>query len=91
MERVYVKVSGDVQGIGFRYSTVEKAKELSLVGWVRNAEDGSVEIAAEGKKENLEKLVEWCRSGPSFFARVEDVEVEWRKAVGEFSSFEVKL
>jgi len=89
MERVHIKITGNVQGVFFRGHTSHIAQKLSLTGWVRNDADGSVEIVAEGEKESLEKLVAWCREGPSF-ANVEDVEVSWEEATGEFLRFEVK-
>jgi acylphosphatase len=57
-------VSGRVQGVGFRYSTVYEAHILSLSGWVRNRYDGTVEILAEGRAEDVEALLSWCRNSP---------------------------
>jgi acylphosphatase len=88
-QRVQIRVFGDVHGVGFRYSLVEKAQELGLVGWTRNASDGSVEIVAEGAKEMLEKLISWTKEGPTF-AKVSKIDVTWNAATGEFSGFEVK-
>jgi acylphosphatase len=62
--RVRVVVSGRVQGVGFRYSTVYEARLLSLSGWVRNRYDGTVEILAEGRVEDVEALLSWCRNSP---------------------------
>lgn len=58
----------------FRYSSVSKAKELGITGFVRNNLDGSVYLEVEGNKEVLDKFVAWCRHGPSF-AKVEKVEI----------------
>jgi acylphosphatase len=69
-------VRGLVQGVFYRASTVDRASELGLVGWVRNCPDGSVELEAEGPGERVEELVAWCRRGPPG-ARVTGVEVEW--------------
>lgn len=87
-QRINVRVSGDVQGVLYRSSAVEKAQELGLTGWVRNIANGAVEIVAEGNKDSLEKLVGWCRQGPSF-AKVGNVEVYWEKYSDEFKTFEV--
>ncbi|MFH1261315.1 MAG: acylphosphatase [Candidatus Micrarchaeota archaeon] len=65
------------------------AKRLGLVGWVRNAEDGSVEILAQGEKEKLEELLEWCYHGPPE-ASVSDLEFVWFEAKGKFRGFVVK-
>ena len=57
-------VSGRVQGVGYRYWTVEEARRLGLEGWVRNRTDGTVEILAIGEKDSVDRLAEACRLGP---------------------------
>jgi acylphosphatase len=89
MERVHLVISGDVQAVGFRFTAIEVARDLGLVGWVRNNPDGTVEIAAEGPKEKLENLLTWAKKGPTL-ARVDDVKLEWGKATGEFEDFDVR-
>ncbi len=86
--RVHIFVSGKVQGVFFRSSTRDKAKQLGLSGWVRNLEDGRVEAVFEGEKENIEKMVDWARKGPEY-ACVQDVEVMPEKYSGEFTEFVV--
>lgn len=66
-------VSGQVQGVGFRYWTVGRAKHLGLVGWVRNRRDGRVEVLAYGENSSLDSLEKELHGGPSG-ARVEAVE-----------------
>ena len=66
----------------FRDSTRERAQRSGVGGWVRNAPDGSVEAVFEGPAEAVERLVEFCREGPSQ-ARVEDVEVSEEQPQGE--------
>ena len=87
--RVHLKVNGRVQGVYFRASTVEEARRLCLTGWVMNCPGSSVEVVAEGEREQLEKLVSWCRSGPSG-ARVREVRAEWEASKEEFQSFFIK-
>jgi acylphosphatase len=65
MAVVRVEVSGAVQGVGFRWFTREVARRHGLAGWVRNREDGSVEIAASGTSEAIERFLEEVRRGPS--------------------------
>jgi len=89
MEQVHLIVSGDVHTVGFRYSTIEIARDLGLVGWVRNNPDGTVEIVAEGPKEKLENLNILAKKGPPF-ANVEEVEVDWQQASDEFSTVDCK-
>ncbi len=87
--RVHLKVNGRVQGVYFRASTVEEARRLRLTGWVMNCPDSSVEVVAEGEREQLEKLVSWCRSGPPG-ARVREVRAEWEASKEEFQGFFIK-
>ena len=73
--RVRARVTGRVQGVFYRASTCDRAAELGVVGWVRNRADGSVELEAEGPREQVEQLIAWCRTGPPG-ARVAGVDVE---------------
>lgn len=83
-ERLHVIVDGQVQGVGFRYATGRRARELGLNGWVRNRSDGRVEAEFEGPRHTLEEMLEWCRNGPAF-ARVTRVDEIWT-AVAQPSS-----
>ena len=62
--RAHVFVSGRVQGVGFRYSTINEAKKCGASGWVRNLPDGRVEAVFEGSREVVETMVSWCKLGP---------------------------
>ena len=86
--QVHIHIYGLVQGVFFRHSARQLAQELGLVGWIRNAPNGSVEAHAQGSKPNLEKFVTWCGKGPPE-AKVEKVEIDWRKNLGDFEQFEV--
>jgi len=59
-----IHVSGYVQGVGFRWSTVRAAKNLGITGFVKNLPDGSVYIEAEGSAKQLKSFVDWCIKGP---------------------------
>ncbi len=85
---VHLIVHGRVQGVFFRASTQKIAEGLGLTGWVRNSRDGSVEIHAEGDKEQLEALIVWCRQGPPM-ASVSNVDQSWIEAEG-LSSFDIR-
>lgn len=87
--RVHLVIRGRVQGVFYRASAHEKAIELELTGWVRNSADKTVEIVAEGERENLDALIEWCNVGPPD-AYVTDVDVNWEPYIGEFREFLVK-
>ncbi len=87
--RYHIKISGDVQGVFFRSETKRRAQSLNLTGWVKNTPDGTVEIIAEGEKDNLRKLAVWCGEGPSA-ARVSNVKLKEREYKREFKTFSVK-
>jgi DNA ligase D-like protein (predicted 3'-phosphoesterase) len=78
---VRVTASGLVQGVGFRDATVHEAREHGVLGWVRNADDGTVLVHAEGPPAALERVVEFLSQGPRG-ARVEAAEVEPAKVEG---------
>jgi acylphosphatase len=82
LSRAHVRVTGRVQGVGFRYSTRSRAESLGVSGWVRNRLDGDVEAVFEGPRERVELLVRWCRQGPSG-AYVDEIHVEWLEPEGE--------
>jgi acylphosphatase len=86
--RVRLRVSGLVQGVFYRQSTAGEATRLGLAGWVRNLPDGSVEVVAEGRRAEVERLVAWCRRGPPA-ARVEDLEAGWEAPTGVEGPFTV--
>jgi len=73
MTRTRLIVHGRVQGVGFRWATVERARRLGLAGWARNLPDGSVEVVAEGPADTVEALRTWCEHGPPS-ARVTRIE-----------------
>lgn len=78
---VRVVVRGAVQGVGFRDATVSKARELGISGWVRNAEDGTVVVHAEGPGSAVEQLVGFLQQGPPA-ASIEAVDAEAVKVEG---------
>jgi acylphosphatase len=82
MKRVHVFVSGDVQGVGFRWFCREEALRRSLAGFVRNLPDGRVEAAFEGEPAKVEDMVEWCRTGPNW-ASVEAVDAREEAPAGD--------
>jgi len=65
LQTISVIVKGKVQGVYYRQSTKEKARELNITGTVKNLADGSVEIIATGIEQQLEQFCNWCRQGPS--------------------------
>lgn len=88
MERLHAIVRGDVQGVGFRYFVQRKAQQLGLRGWVRNNDDGTVELVAEGSREELEQLKRALEEGPRL-ARVDRVDTLWSEGTGGLDRFEL--
>ena len=88
MRRVRAIISGRVQGVSYRAATADESTRLSLVGWVRNRRDGSVELEAEGPAAQVATLLAWCEKGPPA-ARVARVIVEELAATGGEKSFEI--
>jgi acylphosphatase len=86
---LYIIVRGRVQGVGFRAFTAQQAGEMGVAGWVRNVGYDQVEVRAEGRRADLEILLEKVRRGP-VPARVEAEEVKWGEFRGEFKNFRVR-
>lgn len=86
--RLTARVSGVVQGVGFRYWTARKAEELLLSGTVRNRFDGSVELVAEGPHPDVDRLLHWLNSSNAP-GQVEDVAADISDATGEFDDFRI--
>jgi len=86
--RVRLIIEGRVQGVWFRESTRREAERLGVRGWVRNRREGTVEVLAEGPKENVRKLVDWCHHGPPS-SRVMRVNETAESFQGEYGSFDV--
>jgi DNA ligase D-like protein (predicted 3'-phosphoesterase) len=78
---IRVVVTGNVQGVGLREATVRRARALSLQGWVRNADDGSTEVHAEGPPAAVDELVAFLRDPPPP-ARTVDLEIDRVKVEG---------
>ena len=78
----HLRISGRVQGVGYRDSLAAEARARSVAGWVRNRRDGSVEAVLQGSAEAVDAVVGWARRGPPA-ARVQAVEVA--DAVGDFA------
>lgn len=87
--RAQVRVTGRVQGVFYRQSTVAMARGLGLSGWVRNLPDGSVQALLEGERQLVEQAVAWCRQGPPQ-ASVEDVAVAWLDGPAECAGFAIR-
>lgn len=88
MNQVKLRIFGEVQGVFFRASTRDKARELGVTGWVKNESDGSVTAVAQGDDDAVKALVEWCHHGPEQ-AEVSRVEIESHDG-GPWEAFTIK-
>ena len=86
MKTLYLMIHGQVQGVNYRHSMRREAQRLSVSGWVRNCNDGTVEAMVQGTAEALDALLRWARRGPER-AQVERIDV--RAAEGSYSGFAV--
>lgn len=86
--RLHLWISGRVQGVFFRGSAQTEARRLGLRGWVRNLEDGRVELVAEGPAAEVRSLAAWCRRGPPG-AFVTGIEEHSEEPTGESRDFRV--
>ncbi len=88
-QKIECKITGRVQMVMFRDFTQRKAKKLGIFGYVKNEDDGSVYVLAEGEKDNLEKFISLLKEGP-ILAKVDKVDVKWMPCQNEFSDFKIK-
>lgn len=88
MRRVHVVVTGEVQGVGYRYTMQHVATDAGVSGWVRNRYDGSVEAEVEGTDEQVDRVLGWMARGPRW-GRVRDARVTEATPTGD-TGFEVR-
>jgi len=85
---VKITINGTVQGIFFRNFVKENAEKLSLGGFVRNLEDGRIEIIVEGDNENIKSFIEICKKGLKF-ASIREIKIEEKSYSGELNEFKI--
>ncbi len=83
-----VHYSGQVQGVGFRATAVEIAREFPVRGWVKNLDDGRVELVVEGQEKEVERFLDAVRA--RWKDNIEKVQVETQKPTGEFKGFSIR-
>ena len=86
--RLEAKISGIVQGVGFRYFARHYAIRLGLTGFAENLEDGSVFVVVEGEESDVEQFLSILKKGPSS-AKIIKVEFQYKEPKNEFLDFEV--
>ena len=87
VQTLRLRITGRVQGVGYRWSMVQEAQRLGVNGWVRNQRDGSVEAVVNGERHLVAALIEWAKAGPPL-ARVDGVVVEMPQGEPVPSGFE---
>ena len=87
--RAHLWLTGRVQGVAFRYYAAAKAKELMISGFIRNLDDGRVEVVIQGEPENVEKMIDWCRKGPPH-AIVKDAIMVYEDPDPEWKNFQIR-
>lgn len=85
----HLKITGRVQGVGFRYFTRKNADLLNLTGWVRNMPDGSVEVFIYGDEDSVDKMEERLWSGPGSAFVSEIIQVKSDERGSHYSDFTV--
>jgi acylphosphatase len=88
-KHIHALYTGRVQGVGFRFTAEESARQLAVVGWVKNLRDGRVELVAEADEKILSQFLNEIKTGPmrNF---IKDTEVTWGTATNEFEEFEIR-
>ena len=89
-KRVRVFYSGNVQGVGFRFTAIRIANILGAKGWVRNLRDGRVELVAEGEEEKLREFLNELKTGPLRYY-ISDTDIDWQDFKNEFEAFDIKF
>ena len=89
MKHLKITVYGQVQNVGFRHYSCQKAKEFDVKGFIKNKPDGSVYIEAEGEKKDLDKFLDWCYSGPPW-AEVGSIDYSFTNEFVGYDVFEIR-
>ncbi len=85
---IYCIVSGKVQRVGYRDFVEKLAREFRLTGWVKNRDEGTVELVLQGIPDNLKAAVEFLNQG-SVLSKVDSMSVDWRTPKEQFDTFKV--
>lgn len=88
-KRFHAYFSGRVQGVGFRFTAQSIANDLKISGWVRNTDDGRVEVAAQGPEKRLNDFLSKLKG---YFCRyITDVDIDWQQALDDENDFQIKF
>jgi len=88
-KQIHAYYTGRVQGVGFRFTAEDIARDLEITGWVKNLRNGRVELIAEAEEEVLKDFLNRLNQ---YFARyIQDADIEWLSATGEFKEFGIEF
>lgn len=88
-KRAHIYYSGEVQGVGFRWTVERLASRGGVTGWVMNLDDGRVECLFEGDEKDILDIIEMVRK--KFAAYIRDADIEWSDAKDEFGGFDIRF
>lgn len=88
-KRAHIYYDGTVQGVGFRFSAQSRASALGLKGWVKNLDDGRVEVLCEGAEPDIKAFLEKMIS--IFGTYISHTDIEWANATGEYEGFDIRF
>ncbi|MDD4939350.1 MAG: acylphosphatase [Candidatus Omnitrophica bacterium] len=88
-KQVHVYYTGRVQGVGFRFTVEEIAREMGISGWVKNLRDGRVELTAQAEDSSLKEFLE--KINQSFSRYIQDAEIQWQPASEDFQDFRISF
>lgn len=88
-KQLHIFYTGRVQGVGFRFTAIDIAKDIGVTGWVKNLRYGRVELLAEAEEKKLKNFLSRINN---FFARyIQDTDINWLAATGEFKDFIIEF
>jgi len=89
-KRAHIFYSGRVQGVGFRYAAQDIAMNLGITGWIKNLDDGRVEVVVEGTEEDIKKFLDNISKG-ALGRYIKEVVLSWEKPAREFNDFDIRF
>jgi len=87
-KQIHIFYTGRVQGVGFRFTAEDAARDLGVTGWVKNLRDGRVEVVAEAEEGKLSEFL--SRINQYFSRYIRDTDTQWLPAAGEFKDFGIE-
>lgn len=89
IKQYHLLITGRVQGVGYRASASDKGQQLGINGWVKNLQDGRVEMLIAGEQLQLEQMIAWAEQGPRF-AEVTHIDISEQSVTGKLSDFQIR-